>query len=229
MVKRGARFTIFTGISIIVVAFTVVMYISYPDSFERYFGKINPLFIVPGLSVLGAAALIFALSKFGFEIFSSVNLKRLYPFYLLAVFLASIAVVIDIFFTYPEEAHIRFPYSILFYPVMGYVVEILFHLLPLSLLLLLAKAVFKNFDAERHVWPCILIVSLIEPTFQTVLTPTYFPLWITVYVWFHLFIFNFLQLFIFTRYDFMKMYLFRLVYYLLWHMVWGFVRLGLLF
>jgi hypothetical protein len=229
MVKRRAQLTIIIGASIIVIAFTVVAYITHPDSFVRYFGRINPFLIIPGLSVLGITALIFVLSKNGFEMFRGVNLKRTYPFYLLAILLASIAIVIDMFFKYPEDTHIHFPLSVLFYPVMGYVVETLFHVLPLSLLLLLFKAVSGKFDPERHVWPCILIISIIEPTFQTVLSPKDFPVWIMAYVWVHLYIFNFLQLFIFKRYDFLKMYLFRLVYYLTWHIVWGFVRLRLLF
>ena len=115
MVGKRAQFTILMVISIIVIAFTVAIYISHPDSFERFFGNINPFFIIPGLSALGAATLIYFLARNGFEIFSGVNIKRIYPFYLLAVFLAAIAVVIDIFFTYPEDTHIRFPYSIIFY------------------------------------------------------------------------------------------------------------------
>jgi hypothetical protein len=61
------------------------------------------------------------------------------------------------------------------------------------------------------------------------MSPRYFPLYINVYMWIHLFVFNFLQMLVFKRYDFLKMYMFRLVYYLLWHIVWGSVRLGLLF
>ena len=34
---------------------------------------------------------------------------------------------------------------------------------------------------------------------------------------------------LFQRYDFMAMHAFRLVYYLTWHIVWGYARLKLLF
>lgn len=37
------------------------------------------------------------------------------------------------------------------------------------------------------------------------------------------------RLALFKRYDFVTMYTFRLVYYLLWHIVWGVIRLRLLF
>ena len=112
---------------------------------------------------------------------------------------------------------------------MGYVVEMLFHLIPLCLLLLLFKSIFRNSNPEKLMWPCILIISLIEPTFQTAMSPGYFPLFINVYMWIQLFVFNFLQLLVFKRYDFLKMYSFRLFYYLLWHIVWGSVRVDLLF
>jgi len=40
---------------------------------------------------------------------------------------------------------------------------------------------------------------------------------------------NLFQLSIFKRYDFVSMYSFRLVYYAIWHIVWGVVRLNLFF
>jgi hypothetical protein len=45
----------------------------------------------------------------------------------------------------------------------------------------------------------------------------------------HIYVFNALQLYVFKRYDFLSMYAFRLVYYLHWHVVWGYMRLQLLF
>ena len=40
---------------------------------------------------------------------------------------------------------------------------------------------------------------------------------------------KFKELLIFKRYDFIAMYAFRLVYYLIWHIVWGYARLRSLF
>ncbi|MCB9291467.1 MAG: hypothetical protein H6560_29470 [Lewinellaceae bacterium] len=42
----------------------------------------------------------------------------------------------------------------------------------------------------------------------------------------HIFLINLIQLWLFKRYDFVSMYTFRLVYYLIWHIGWGWVRLG---
>jgi hypothetical protein len=40
---------------------------------------------------------------------------------------------------------------------------------------------------------------------------------------------NLVQLTLFRRYDFLTMYAFRLVYYLVWHVAWGHLRLQVLF
>jgi hypothetical protein len=39
----------------------------------------------------------------------------------------------------------------------------------------------------------------------------------------------FLQLYVFRRFDFASMYAFRLVYYAYWHILWGVIRLKVLF
>ena len=38
-----------------------------------------------------------------------------------------------------------------------------------------------------------------------------------------------LQLYVFRRFDFASMYSFRLVYYAWWHILWGTIRLSVLF
>jgi len=72
------------------------------------------------------------------------------------------------------------------------------------------------------VWFCIILASFLEPIFQLG--------WgFSVYVGLYVFAFNLLELYVFRRYDFVSMYSFRLVYYIHWHIVWGYVRLQLLF
>jgi hypothetical protein len=66
-----------------------------------------------------------------------------------------------------------------------------------------------------------------EPTFQVLFGGE--TLALSVYTWFHVFAMAFLQLYVFRRYDFVSMYTFRLVYYMFWHIGWGYLRLRLLF
>lgn len=77
----------------------------------------------------------------------------------------------------------------------------------------------------------MLIVALLEPTFQTLLlgSSNPYPLWAVAIFWLNLFFFNVFQLLIFKRYDFISMYSFRLGYYIFWHFIWGYIRLKLLF
>lgn len=49
---------------------------------------------------------------------------------------------------------------------MGYVVEVLFHLAPPALFLFLLISLFPRIDHENMIWPCLLVVATLEPTFQ---------------------------------------------------------------
>jgi hypothetical protein len=53
--------------------------------------------------------------------------------------------------------------------------------------------------------------------------------WLVVYVGLHVFVFNLVQMVVWWRYDVVAMSTMRLVYYLQWHIVWGYVRLQWLF
>jgi hypothetical protein len=45
----------------------------------------------------------------------------------------------------------------------------------------------------------------------------------------HVLVFNLLSLWFFRRYDFLSVYVFRVSYYGFWHILWGQLRLELLF
>jgi hypothetical protein len=76
----------------------------------------------------------------------------------------------------------------------------------------------------------LLIVALLEPVFQTVLSASgEIPLPGLVAVFVNLFIFNVAQLALFRRSGFLAMYGSRLVYYLIWHIIWGHFRLAIIF
>ena len=44
--------------------------------------------------------------------------------------------------------------------------------------------------------------------------------------WLHIFLFNVFQLLIFRRCDVVSMYSLRFVYYFIWHVVWGHIRVS---
>jgi len=136
-------------------------------------------------------------------------------------------ILVDLNVVFPKDLNILYPQSLLFYPAIGYTVEILFHVLPLSIIFFLLTRLFTKMSKRTIIWISILLVSLLEPIYQTVSYIGQHPIGTVVYVGLHVFLINLTQLIIFKRYDFMRMYLFRLVYYLLWHVLWGYIRLKL--
>ena len=132
---------------------------------------------------------------------------------------------------FPEDTNIKFPESIMFYPAIGFFVEILFHVLPLTLSVIIMKVILKNQSLDNIIWISIFIVAIIEPVYQSMhmANSGRFALWAVIFVGMHIFLINTFQLALFKKYDFISMYTFRLVYYLFWHIVWGHFRLQLLF
>jgi hypothetical protein len=230
ILKERNQYISYIILSIGIILFSAILNLSNPLPFQKFFGTLNPVLMVLLLFVLGIVVLTFLISNGLFEFYKRENLRRILPNSILAILLSFVVILIDIYITYPEDINVLLPQSLLFYPTMGYVVEILFHIVPLSILLILLTFVFKHVSLEKIIWLCIIITSMFEPIFQLIFgTPSEFPLWIQVIFVFQLYVFNFLQLHIFKRYDFFSMYSFRLVYYLFWHIIWGSIRLELLF
>lgn len=196
--------------------------------FQRFIGEIHPIIAIGSSVILGFLSLSFLLSKKWFTIHKKYPIKKVFPYAGLTVFFASVAILIDINIVYPADMNIPFPESLLFYPIIAFLVEIIFHVVPMTLLLVTPTFIFRRYVYDRIVLPYILIVALVEPTYQVVFMERY-TTWATGSVWVNLFLFNITQLLTFKRYGFISMYALRLLYYLIWHVVWGVLRLELLF
>lgn len=217
-------------VSLCIFGFTVVLSIFPTASFRLFFGDIPALLMIPVIALLGFGSMRIILSRGWFSIYKRENLRQLPKFSILAVLFLSGAIFIDVTFPFPVDINLPFPKSALFYPIMGYVVEILFHIVPLTILMGVLVTTLKDMDREKIVFACILIISILEPVYQYMLDPSIGkPLWLDIFDGTRLFLFSYVQLNIFKRYDFISMYSFRLVYYLLWHIVWGSIRLLILF
>ena len=213
---------------VLVLCGVILLFYSNSSFFQRFIGEIHPLIAI-GLSVvLGFLTLSFLLSKKWFTIHKKYPLKKVFPYVGLTLLFAVVAVLIDINIVYPADMNVPFPESLLFYPIIAFLVEIIFHVVPMTLLLVTPTFIFRRFVYYRIVLPYILIVALVEPTYQVVFMESY-TTWATGSVWVNLFFFNITQLLTFKRYGFISMYALRLLYYLIWHVVWGVLRLELLF
>jgi len=223
-----SQFIIFLAISFVLTSFTVVLFLFDPLIFQRFLGNINPILIFALIVLLGFVLLAYLLSTGLFDIFKRENLRGLLLSSILALPFVIAAILIDLTFPWGADINTLLPESLFFYPTMGFVVEILFHTLPLTLLLLLLTSLFKNADSEKIILVCILLISILEPIYQAGFSAGH-PLWIMVIDGIRLFFFSLVQLNIFKRYDFASMYSFRLVYYFIWHIIWGTLRLPILF
>lgn len=228
-VDRLWQYTAYFTLSLIALVFTAILLPSSGAHFRKYFGEPNPILMVILGSVVGAAALWVLQSRFEFAILTArTTLRGMAMSSALATMLAVAIVIADFLIRYPQDMNVPVPEALLFYPAVGFVAEIIFHVLPLALLLLALNPLAGSLGTERVVWLGILLVAITEPTFQVLFEGKPFT-WGAAYTWIHVFAIAALQLYMFRRFDFVSMYSFRLFYYTYWHVLWGVIRLKVLF
>jgi hypothetical protein len=206
-----------------------VLSLSRGALFKPYFGSMNPRLAIAMTVVLGFASLGFLRVRDEFQIYAGkTTLQGMILSAKLSTLFAVAVILVDLSVHFPRDLNVPSPWSLLFYPVIAYVAEIYFHALPLALLLIFLRLLFKKPDTNGLIWLCILLSSFLEPFFQLGWSE-HISRGLQIYVGLSVFAFNFLQLYVFRRYDFVSMYSFRLVYYLYWHILWGYFRLQWLF
>jgi hypothetical protein len=165
------------------------------------------------------------LEKAGFEIRARNPARRgLLPAAAVAILLAALMIALDaVGRPFGDDINVLLPKALLFYPVMAFVAEIVFHAVPLSLLS--GGVGLRADDTSRwRLGLCFSVVALLEPTFQVVFVAD-LPAWMLIYLPAHLLVFNVAQLWLYRRHDFLTMIGFRMIYYLAWHILWGYARL----
>jgi hypothetical protein len=227
-IEERRQFLVFGYLSLIVAVLTFTLYFIDSSPFHLFLGNINPLIVLLISIVTGFILLAYLVSKTKFAIYKKPTIKT-YSIVIGFPLLFGIEVIAaDIWFVkYSADINILFPKSILFYPIIGYIVEVFFHLLPLSVIIIFLSS-FRKLSLRTIIWISIIFVSILEPLYQ---------IWFTIqnssftiiYTGIHVFLFNLTQLLIFKRFDFISMYLFRIIFYSIWHILWGYFRLTLLF
>jgi hypothetical protein len=227
--NQTAQYVAYCGISFLALLFTLILLPSSIAYFRRFLGELNPIVVIIIAAIVGAVALRLLHARYNFVIFMG---KGTIPGLKLSVVLASVLaiaiVAADFFIRYPEDTNVPFPHSLLFYPSIGFVAEIIFHVLPLALLLIILNPLGGWIGRDRYIWLGIFLVAVLEPTFQVAFGGKPFT-WGSAYTWIHVFAIAFLQLYVFRRFDFISMYSFRIFYYVFWHILWGVIRLQVLF
>lgn len=222
----------YMGFLVIAAAMIGLTALQLPSSradFDRYFGGLPPIAVVAAAGVFGVGAVAALRRVAGFQILRGpATFRGIAVSAGLATLLAVAIVVADLLIRYPEDTNVPMPRALLFYPTVGFVAEVVFHLLPLVLLLPALSTLRRRLGADRVVWIAIVIAAVAEPTFQILFKGQRLT-WASAYTWIHVFAIAFLQLQVFQRYDFTTMYIFRLIYYAYWHIIWGVIRLEVLF
>lgn len=226
----GLQWLVYGAVSLMVLLSSVLLEHYQPGLYRPFFGRLNPILVVTLIIFLGAALFYYLISRDYFFIFRPGNGRGL----LLAVAFGAVfflvIFVIDWLVVLPQDINRPFPASLPFYFSIGFVVEILFHVLPLTLLLALLTSIFPRTPWQSFVWPLIGLVALLEPLFQTAFGFSRpYPWWVMLLIACNIYLINLAQLYLFQRYDFLSMYTLRLVYYTLWHILWGILRLRILF
>ena len=160
---------VFLILSGIVFFLAVITHLSNSALFERFFGRISALLIVFIVFITGLVLFSFLLPDGQFAVFRGANLKGFLLAASLAVPFAAAMILVDRKSPFPVDMNALFPDSLTFYPVMAYVVEILFHILPFCLLYFLLGPLMSA-SRIRFIGAIILLVAFIEPIFQVVLT-----------------------------------------------------------
>ena len=224
------QYVVYAGLVLSVLICAGILMARGSTLYQVFFGVLNPILVIVGFSLLGALLLTYLMASGWFAIFRPPHLQATVVAAAVALLFAAAMILADILIVFPADVNRLFPESLPFYYSIAFVVEVLFHLLPLSILLFFLNALPGELNFARIIWPCILLVALLEPAFQTVMGfSRVYPPWVTLFVAVHIYLFNVAQLAVFQRYDFVSMLSVRLVYYLLWHILWGMLRLRWLF
>jgi len=208
-----------------------------PGLFGRFIGAAHPALVVLAVCGLGAT-LLPMLRRRGLQVAGSRSREGLAWAACAALAFGAIVIPADLVIVHPVDMNVPWPESLAFYPVIGLMVEILFHLLPVSLLVATLPRVVPTSTPTVILWISLMTAAVLEPVMQVLVAGLGSPLvgdphayaWsAVVFDGLQVLAINVAQVVIFKRFDFVSMYALRLFYYGIWHIAWGHARLAVLF
>lgn len=219
----------FAALTLAAVGLVAILTFSGRAVFQPYFGRIPPLVAIALVASFGAVCLYILYIRGWFYVVNpGMTLRGIALSAALVALFAVESTLLDAVVRFPQDLNVPLPQALAFYPASAYVVEIVFHVLPLTLLLVALDRLGGRTPFSYVLWVSIVLAALLEPTYQLAFQERPFT-WAGAYMWARLFVFSLIQLALFRRFDFVTMYSFRLLYYAYWHIIWGYLRLHVLF
>ena len=207
-----ARDPVYLAAFAVSAGLTLLLTRQHPDLFTWLFGPLPALWVVIGAGLAGWIALGRLDPGDG-----AIPWRRIVL--LAALFLAP-PVLIDVFLPFPRDMNVPLPEALGFYPVAGFVAEAVFHLVPLAVMALILGT------RSLPVW-AYGPAALAEPLFQAAMSGGVTLQGVLVAL--HVLAFSSAQLWLFRRHGYAAMLTLRLAFYVGWHLVWGTLRLSLMF
>lgn len=219
------QYLIYFGLAVVLLALVLL---ADQASFRRFLGSLDARLTLVAVLLVNAAALGFLLSTGAFAIYRRTGRRGLLLLAALAGGFGVVVIVADTIIVFPRDMNVAFPQSLLFYPIIAMLVEAVWHSLPMAVLVL-ALSRFRRIDVRRASWILVPLVALPDPIFQVVDMAATSPWGATLFVGVHVYLINLTEVIIFRGHSFVGAFAFRLCYYLIWHIIWGHVRLNILF
>ncbi|MBN2057172.1 MAG: hypothetical protein JW782_00010 [Candidatus Saganbacteria bacterium] len=149
---------------------------------------------------------------------------------LIGIGFGMVLALLDVIFKLPADLNIAWPYSVPYY-LQGAIFADIQHFFPIVFLVwLVSSLIMKGRWQARIYWTAAVLISLVEPLQMTRLTATAGPVGaFTIVLAVYIFAVNFMQAVCLKRAGFLSMLSLRLGQYLVWHIIWGALRLPLIF
>ncbi|MBN2737355.1 MAG: hypothetical protein JXR70_10275 [Spirochaetales bacterium] len=205
-------------------------------SFTGYLGNIPALPVYAALALVAYLSLLFLNPVLEPQKEEQVKQSRPFRFndifsvFWVITFFILYCIVLDLLYKLPSNLNTAMPEALILYPVLAIAVEIIFHIIPVALLLFIRKLILSpNREKKPLSWISFFLWALpaliIEPLYQINLPFQNNYHWtLTAFTLFFSFLFNLTGLRLLYTKGPVPMILFRLFYYIGWHMLWNLLR-----
>jgi hypothetical protein len=205
------------------VAATSALVAMSSDAYVRVLGISSPMIPLLAVIALGFSAWILV-SEAGWVPNRIGGCAGYRPAVLIGLALPIPVVAVDLLGGFGPDINARLPDALLFYPAIAVVAELVFHVVPLAVAAVVAKC---SRNPERALLATGFAAAVVaEPALQVAWSIESAPAWVTTSVGVQLLAFNIVGVYLLRRFGVLRVLVYRLAYYLVWHVLWGAFRLS---